>query len=63
MNSNTTFALLIAALATWIFAPALAAAIAFLSMSPSTLVWTIGVFAALSVVFETPRDWILDRFQ
>jgi hypothetical protein len=60
---NSTFALVVAAVACWILAPALAAAVAFLSMSPSTLIWTIGVFAALSVVFETPRDWILDRFQ
>ena len=51
------------ALACWVFLPTIAAAIAYIPITPSTLVWTVAVFAILSVVFETPRDWILDRFQ
>ena len=60
--NNTSASLLMVALFSWLFFPAFAAAIALLALSVKGLVWAFALFAAASVLFETPREWILDRF-
>ena len=61
-NTSTT-ALIFLTIACWVIFPAIAAAIAFLSFSLTGLIWILAGAATLSVVFEAPREWILDRFQ
>lgn len=60
---NTTTNLIIAAAISWFLLPAFAAGMAWLSYDLTKLVWVLAVLATASVLFETPRDWILDRFQ
>lgn len=55
--------LIIAATLSWFLLPAFAAGMAWLSYDLTKLVWVLAGLATLSVLFETPRDWILDRFQ
>ena len=61
MNSTTN--LIIAAAISWFLLPAFAAGMAWLSFDITKLIWVIAGLATASVLFETPRDWILDRFQ
>jgi len=60
MNTKTN--LIIAAALSWFILPAFAAGMAWLSYDLTKLVWVLAGLATLSVLFETPRDWILDRF-
>lgn len=60
MNTQTN--LIITAALTWILVPAFAAGMAWLSFDITKLVWLLAGLATVSVLFETPRDWILDRF-
>lgn len=60
MNTQTN--LIITAALTWILVPAFAAGMAWLSFDITKLVWILAGLATVSVLFETPRDWILDRF-
>ncbi|EMT5437134.1 MULTISPECIES: hypothetical protein [Stenotrophomonas maltophilia group] len=62
MNTTRT-SLLILAVACWVMLPTIAAGIAFFSFSIQALVWTLAGIGVACVLFETPRDWILDRFQ
>lgn len=59
---NTKPNLIIAAALAWFILPAFAAGMAWLSYDLTKLVWVLAGLATLSVLFETPRDWILDRF-
>lgn len=61
MNTQTN--LIIAAALTWILVPAFAAGMAWLSFDITKLIWVLAGLATASVLFETPRDWILDHFQ
>ena len=61
MNTKTN--LIIAATLTWILVPAFAAGMAWLGYDLTKLIWVLAALATASVLFETPRDWILDRFQ
>lgn len=58
-NSN----LIIAAILSWILLPVFAFGMAWLSFDLNKLVWVLAGLATVSMFFETPRDWILDRFQ
>lgn len=60
---NTTTNLIIAAAISWFLLPAFAAGMAWLSYDLTKLVWVLAALATASVLFETPREWILDRFQ
>ena len=60
---NTTTNLIITAAISWFLLPAFAAGMAWLSYDLTKLVWVLAALATASVLFETPRDWILDRFQ
>ena len=60
---NTTTNLIFATVASWVLLPAFAAGMAWLSFDITKLVWLLAGIATVSVLFETPRDWILDRFQ
>lgn len=60
MNTQTN--LIITAALTWILVPAFAAGMAWLSFDITKLVCLLAGLATVSVLFETPRDWILDRF-
>ncbi|WP_140722429.1 hypothetical protein [Pseudomonas sp. Hp2] len=60
MNTKTN--LIIAAALAWVILPAFAAGMAWLSYDLTKLVWVLASLATLSVLFDTPRDWILDRF-
>ena len=60
---NTQSNLIITAALTWLLVPAFAAGMAWLSFDITKLVWLLAGIATVSVLFETPRDWILDRFQ
>lgn len=59
---NTQSNLIITAALTWLLVPAFAAGMAWLSFDITKLVWILAGLATVSVLFETPRDWILDRF-
>lgn len=60
---NTTTTLIIAAAISWFLLPAFAAGMAWLSYDLTKLVWVLAALATASVLFETPREWILNRFQ
>lgn len=61
--NNTTTTLVITAVVCWFLFPGLAVGMAFFSFNITALVWTLAGIGTASVLFETPRDWILDRFQ
>lgn len=63
MNNSTSTNLIITAALSWFLLPAFAAGMAWLSYDLTKLVWVLAALAIASVLFETPRDWILDRFQ
>ena len=54
---------LFATVASWVLLPAFAAGMAWLSFDITKLIWVLAALATASVLFETPREWILDRFQ
>ncbi len=60
---NTTPNLIITAAISWFLLPAFAAGMAWLSYDLTKLVWVLAALATASVLFETPREWILNRFQ
>ncbi len=60
---NTTTNLIITAAISWFLLPAFAAGMAWLSYDLTKLVWVLAALATASVLFETPREWILNRFQ
>ena len=60
---NTTTNLIITAAISWFLLPAYAAGMAWLSYDLTKLVWVLAALATASVLFETPREWILNRFQ
>ena len=60
---HTTTNLIIAAAISWFLLPAFAAGMAWLSYDLTKLVWVLAALATASVLFETPREWILNRFQ
>lgn len=62
MNTTQT-SLLVFAVVCWVLFPTLAAGIAFFSFNIQALIWALAGIGVASVLFETPRDWILDRFQ
>lgn len=63
MNNSTSTNLIITAALSWFLLPAFAAGMAWLSYDLTKLVWVLAALATASVLFETPRDWLLDRFQ
>jgi hypothetical protein len=63
MTTSPTTNLIFATVASWVLLPAFAAGMAWLSFDITKLIWVLAGLATASVLFETPREWILDRFQ
>ncbi|MCV2216138.1 hypothetical protein [Thauera sp. Sel9] len=63
MTTSTTTNLIFATVASWVLLPAFAAGMAWLGYDLTKLIWVLAALATASVLFETPREWILDRFQ